>query len=473
MLIAAVVTAATLASHALGQAGSGGIQMRAVRFWMAEPKTTSVLAMVEVPYALATPTGNGAGASITYDVDVRVRDDKGTLLKEEKWTRHLPAAFRVENAAGMEQLNFAVAPGHYWLVVQVTDSVSSRATLDSIRLDGYPSSPGASDLLLASRIRAAPAGDTATDIGEISRGIFRVITAPQPHIDLTQPMMGLLLEAYSPDSTGVSVALNVANADGGDMVPLPTLQKSVPAGGGIIATQFSLDGLPPGQYLLKAAMTIKGQTIERQAPFTVTAVEVALARSMAETNANRGLDAVYFNTQPEDSLDAEAEELQLLTDASTRELAQYKRDELSLAAKRRFLIEFWSKRDRVPSTPENESRIDFYQRVGYANQHFGVRFVPGWKTALGRVFAKYGLPDDSLTSNMSGRGIRYLVWRMSRGKDRWFIFGDRSNNGSYVLLRSNEISEPGVPGWVELVTPEAASDIARWLGFGPTYFRNG
>src|ERR1051325_1000144 len=137
MLIAAVVTATTLASHALVQAGAGGIQMRAVRFWLPEARTPSVLAMVEVPYALATPAGTGPAASIAYDVTVRVKDDKGMLLKAEKWTRHVPAAFRTENASGMEQLNFAVAPGHYWLIVQVTDSVSGRATQDSIRLDGY------------------------------------------------------------------------------------------------------------------------------------------------------------------------------------------------------------------------------------------------------------------------------------------------------------------------------------------------
>lgn len=473
MLIAAVVTAATFASHALVQAGSAGIQMRAVRFWLPEAKTTSVLAMIDVPYALASPVGSGPAASLTYDVNVEVKDDKGTTLTSQKWTRHAAAAFRSEGASGMEQFAFGVKPGQYWIAVQVTDSATGRVTADSVRLEGFVTSPEASDLVLASQIRQAPIGDTASAVGEIARGVFRLVTAPQPHIDLTRPTMGVLMEAYSPDSTGVTVGLSVASADGSDMVPLPTLQKSVPAGGGIIATQFSLDGLPPGQYLLKAAMTLHGKTVERQAPFTVTAVEVALARNMANSNANRAVDEVYFNMQPEDSLDAEAEELQLLPDVTNRELAQYKKEELSLAAKRRFLIEFWRKRDKTPSTPENEARVEFYNRINYANAHFAVRFVPGWKTARGRIYARYGLPDDSLTSNMSGRGIRWLVWRMNRGKDRWFIFGDRSNNGNYILLRTNEINEAGTPNWVELVTPEAAAEIAQWLGLGASYFRSG
>ena len=122
--------------------------------------------------------------------------------------------------------------------------------------------------------------------------------------------------------------------------------------------------------------------------------------------------------------------------------------------------------------PENETRMQFYGAVGYANAHYSVRFTPGWKTARGRVFAKYGAPDDSLVNPMSGRGIRYLVWRMAKGKSRYFIFGDRANNGNYILLRSNETSEPGVPGWLELVTPEASMDIATWLGLDARYFMN-
>ncbi|MGH7593987.1 MAG: GWxTD domain-containing protein, partial [Gemmatimonadales bacterium] len=434
MLIAAVLAAAALASRAPAQTGSGGIEMRTVRFWLPEVKETSVLAMVEVPYALATPIGTGPAAFIAYEVIVRVRDDKGTMLTGDHWNRHASAAMRSENASGMEQLNFGVAPGNYWLQVEVVDSATGRSTVDSVKLSGYPASPGASDLLLASRMRAVAAPDTESNSGELARGNYRFITAPVLHIDITQPTMGFLMEAYSADSSSASLALKVANANGSDVVALPLLQRTLPAGGGILASQFSLEGLPPGAYLLKAALTVNGTTMERQAPFAVNAVEVALARDVASSQANKGLDEVYFNSLPEDSLDAAAEELELLPDVTHRELATYKKDELSLAAKRRFLIEFWAKRDRTPSTPENEARMQFYGAVGYANAHYGVRFTPGWKTARGRVFAKFGAPDDSLVNPMSGRGIRYLVWRMARGKSRWFIFGDRANNGNYILL---------------------------------------
>jgi GWxTD domain-containing protein len=478
MLMAAIIAAASLAGQATTQSGGSAIQMRTVRFWLGQvgnQKKTSVLATVEVPYSIATPVGTGPGAYIAYTVVIRVKSEDGTLLDADRWTRHAPAALRDENASGLETLNFGVVPGHYWLEAEVTDSATGKTVSDSSRFDGYPSSPGASDLLLASRMRQVPASDTSVDVGEMARGDYRFATAPSLHIDLTQPTMGLLMEAYTPEAASATLAVTVAMADGTDLVPLLPKVQSIPAGGGIMANEFSLEGLPAGQYLLKANLTMNGKTIERQAPFTVNPEQVALERSVSQVAANRGLDAVYFNSLPEDSLDAYAEVLTLVPNVTGRELAPYKKDELSLAAKRNFLIEFWATRDDIKSTPENEYRMAFYDKIGYADSHFGTRFVPGWKTPMGRIYAKYGAADDSTSSHMSGRGIPYTVWRMTHGKPMWFIFGDRSNTGSFVLLRAKDFLEQGTPGWRVVeggVSAEAAHDIAQWLGLPQNYFDN-
>jgi GWxTD domain-containing protein len=471
MLIAAIAAAAALASHTAGQSGTNGIEMRAVRFWLPEARNTSVMATVNIPYALATPAGTGDNAYVSYLVGMRVVDDNGKVLHEERWRRHASAALRSEGGSGLEELDFGVVPGNYLLTVDVTDSVTGRVTRDSIKLSGYPTSPEASDLLLASRLRLVTA-DTNTQEGEMARGAYRFNTAPVPHIDANTPVLGFLMEVYSRDSSEATLALKIATMDGTDLVPLMPTHKSIPAGGGLIANQFSLDGLPAGQYLLKASLTVGGKTVDRQAPFVVNTTPVIVAQAGAG-NAARGSDEAYFNSQPEDSLDTEAEELSLLNDVPRRDLAVYKRDELSVQAKRHFLTEFWAKRDPNKGTPENEARIQFYNAVNYANAHYSTRFTPGWKTPLGKVYASFGPPDDSLVSTMGGRGIPYLVWRYTHGKARWFIFGDRQNNNNYILLRSsNEPGFIGTPGWRELTTYESTYDIAQWLGYPKTYFNN-
>ncbi len=196
--------------------------------------------------------------------------------------------------------------------------------------------------------------------------------------------------------------------------------------------------------MLKASLTIKGKTVDRTAPFAVNAVQAALAQNVAEVNANKGLDEVYFNSLPEDSLDAAAEVLELVPGSTSRERAVYKKDELSL-------------RRRSSDRILGEARCE----QGDGDQRDPDRVLPEqWDTPTrttapgscraGRrradVYAKYGAPDDSLNENsMGGMGIRTQTWKMTRGKLRWFIFGDRANNGSYVLLKSSEIDEPGTP----------------------------
>ncbi len=283
-------------------------------------------------------------------------------------------------------------------------------------------------------------------VGEIARGNYRFTTAPVPQIDINRPDLAYMIEAYAADSTAGELDLSLNTMAGALILQIPAQTKAVPAGGGVFTGLLPLEGLPPGNYLLKASLRIGGQTVDRQAEFAVADTRAVLARSVQLTNASRGIDEVFFDTQPEDSLDAEAEELVLLPGVTSRELAPYNPTELTLAAKRRFLINFWAPRDPNKATPVDEDRVAFYANVDYANRHYGQRNVPGWKTDRGRIFIRFGAPTDSFVNPMQGRGIPYMVWRISRGKDRWFIFGDPSGGGNWELLRSNEFSMPGMAG---------------------------
>jgi len=59
----------------------------------------------------------------------------------------------------------------------------------------------------------------------------------------------------------------------------------------------------------------------------------------------------------------------------------------------RFIEEFWRRRDPDPDTEENEYREAYYERIAYVNEHFSSG-IPGYKTDRGRVYLKYGKPDE-------------------------------------------------------------------------------
>ena len=58
-----------------------------------------------------------------------------------------------------------------------------------------------------------------------------------------------------------------------------------------------------------------------------------------------------------------------------------------------FVDAFWRKRDHNPSTPENEFKIEHYERFDYVNKWFGrSTFREGWETDRGRYYIIVGPP---------------------------------------------------------------------------------
>jgi GWxTD domain-containing protein len=65
-----------------------------------------------------------------------------------------------------------------------------------------------------------------------------------------------------------------------------------------------------------------------------------------------------------------------------------------------FIFIFWHHRDPDPDTEVNEYREAYYERVAYANEHF-TSGTPGVKTDRGRIYLRFGKPDE-IESHPSG-----------------------------------------------------------------------
>lgn len=58
-----------------------------------------------------------------------------------------------------------------------------------------------------------------------------------------------------------------------------------------------------------------------------------------------------------------------------------------------FIEQFWRRRDPTPDTEENEFREEHYRRIAYANERYASG-MPGWKTDRGKIYIKFGPPDE-------------------------------------------------------------------------------
>lgn len=94
---------------------------------------------------------------------------------------------------------------------------------------------------------------------------------------------------------------------------------------------------------------------------------------------------------------------------------------------------FWDERDPTPGTPDNEFKNSFFQRVRYANENYGV-LEPGWRSDRGRIYIKYGQPEQVESRPSRVDGLAVEVWTYIDLGLR-FVFVDYDGFGRYELYQ--------------------------------------
>lgn len=413
-----------------------------------------------VPFALLDPVVRGPGGLAAYRVAIAVRDSAGLALLEQSWTQTVPGrALSMARGSTIEHFTFAVQPGRYAVDVGVTDSASGRVTRASQTVDGFAGSPGASDLLLASDMRqAAGPADTAPRAGEIRKGALFLGASGRPVLTPQQAQLGYYAEIYVAAPETVTVVMRVARADGGQVIGVAPQQLAFGTGGGVAQGLVPLAGLPAGEYRLELTVRGRGGEQVRSAPFGMAGFETAAALAAAAP-APPVRDA--FEGRSEAQLDTlYAPLVYVMTEA---EQGVY--PGLSVEGKRNYLRQFWARRDPNPATPRNEAQEDYYRRIADANQRFregGSAQIPGWRTDRGRIFLKYGPPDEVLSRPQAGVGNPYEVWKYTRGRPLKYAFLDQTRFGNYALIWTDDRREPSRPNWQELLGPDAVLDVERF-----------
>jgi GWxTD domain-containing protein len=108
--------------------------------------------------------------------------------------------------------------------------------------------------------------------------------------------------------------------------------------------------------------------------------------------------------------------------------------QLSSDAERELFVEqFWQRRDPTPGQ-ENEMKREHYRRIAYANLHYEVTGIPGWKSDRGRVYILYG-PADEIESHLNAPIHELWHYRSIEGvgNDVLIEFEDKRGDGNYVM----------------------------------------
>jgi GWxTD domain-containing protein len=431
--------------------------LEVVRSYRPASSQTLFDAFFRVPFALLDPSTRGPGAWAAYRMTVSVRDSAGLELLSQSWSQTVPAqAAAMRGASAGEHVAFAARPGRYTIDLTVTDSATGRVSRRRTEVTAFAAPPRASDLMLAAGLRPVTGSDTAAGSGEIRKGSVFLQAAGRPTLVPQHARLGYYLEVYAERAETVTVTAEVKSDQGIRVVATPGERIALAAGGGVTRGLLDLAGLPPGTYSLSVVVQAADSALTRSAGFRMAGFETGVAVAAAAPRAD---DA--FAGMTEARLDTLY--MPLVYMMNTEERGIY--DGLSVEGKRNYLRQFWAARDPTPGTPRNEAQEDFYSRIAEANRRYregGAAEIPGWRTDRGRVFIKYGPPDEGLSRPQAEVTAPYEVWKYTRERIRKYVFLDQTRFGNYALIWTDDRREPSRPNWQELLGPDAVQEVQRF-----------
>ncbi|MDP5171633.1 MAG: GWxTD domain-containing protein [Bacteroidia bacterium] len=167
-------------------------------------------------------------------------------------------------------------------------------------------------------------------------------------------------------------------------------------------------------------------------------------------------EADLFNEYEEGELDYY---LRTLLWISTDQERQFARVLETYEQKKNYLYSFWEKRKRFPDQKVEALWRGHLMALDYVNQTFKSQFNEGWRTDRGRIFLKYGIPNDVERFIMGSQNqvgeIPWEMWRYNQlgaQNNVVFVFYDPDRaTGEYPILHSTKYGEVYNPRWKEQI----------------------
>ena len=248
-------------------------------------------------------------------------------------------------------------------------------------------------------------------------------------------------EAYNlllgQDQTDVTLKTSVYNTIGKEVISREQPRKR--AGESMVLVgNVDVGSLRSGTYTLFLSLLDSSKK-----PIVATGKKFFVFNSVLGVDSTlMGLDRFIglgaFSTMEEPQLDEEFKWMQWESHESEKD--QYKSLK-GMAAKRKFMGDFWSKR------PVG-LRDEYLRRVASANTSFGVMGVPGYRTDRGRVHIMYGSADDIERHPNESETRPYEIWSYNSIQGGViFVFLLRQNGGDYELVHSTHRNELHDENW--------------------------
>ncbi len=410
---------------------------------------------VAVPLSRLEGVETEEGITYKFNVGLQVtRPSDGIVIANRVKTKtaRVATAEDVRAPLSINQLGVAVPPGDYKFEIGVGDlgGGGSRVSTLDVSVPARRGGPFVSGIELASSI--APVDEDVT--GEFVKGGLNVVPNPTKIVSDGDATLPIYYELYglTMGENGKAeyvVVYDVSQLNGRRFL---RVERALEAGAADVvrAETLNLKGVPPGSYEL--SLRLENRDGE----------EILAARKefmVLHQMTSKELVELKGKFMPYSLEEEKQKRRELALVATEEELAAF--DALPAEEKPIFVDNFWVRRDPDPSTPENEFKNAFYGRYYYVQERYSTPFREGVDTDMGRIYLKFGEPDEVLRSPMgvaSQVDINTSTWQ-SEPFEAWeyyaaggvdnqyilFVFVDEDGDGSF------EVDGATVPGYGRLL----------------------
>jgi GWxTD domain-containing protein len=350
-----------------------------------------------------------------YEISFEVFNDKGESIDSKALQETIlvddVGEIKSKNRFKLSKASFDLRPGKYKVLIALKDleTREKRAKTVSLELKDFLQPNNlASDILILDDYYKDESG--------------RVVFYPRvSHEKREGSKLFAYFEVYDiAENDSFEVSYAVLDSDREPLWSNAFIRK----GAGRVTQNFIViegDSLQHGTYLLKLRIKHADNSLE----------------------VERAFDWFIEGIPP--SISSLDEAIEVLKYTTTTE-EEYKRL-MALDGKEKFseFVKFWKKRDPTPDTPENERRTRYYQRVEYANRHFGKLGKNGWKTEMGWAYVLLGAPDTiernpyTIGIRNDGRTVKAIqIWVYFR-HNKQLVFYDANGYGDYRLHNPDDL----------------------------------
>ena len=386
---------------------------------------------------------------------------KGQLSKFDKFVLKSPPSLDPIDFSEMRR--YELDNGIYDIEVQFKDlnKADNVATFKSIVIIDYNAqSLRQSDITLLSRFHP-----DKSDGKNVKNGNY-MEALPYQYYDRTYAQLIFYNEIYNTDRYSkddylLSYSIEKANAQPNELSKAIGNKKEKPTPFMTNLVSMDIKNLESGNYRLVVSLRNSNNDLLSQK-------EVFFQRGNELIEIN--LDTISANALQQEFV-AQMDDQQLkfslksismnLPDSETETYKNMMRGN-DKEAKQRFLFKYWAKRN--PTLPEQAH--DEYMMVSRAvDKTYNNGFGYGFETDRGRIFMRYGRPDDVVTVENEMSAPPYEVWiyyklkKTDQTNVKFLFYNPKLIVNGYTLLHSTCRGEINNPRWKQELYKSAPNDL--------------